>query len=680
MAIDDQGNLILEEAVPDPVAQAPVSGAADPAANLVPIVLTPEQITEWRERITGSREQRQRLESKWDILMKEYLPVVSEGAEDVRAGIHFRNVHSKKSKLFFREPDLILTAEGPLKDLVIDPVSGFGFSAEDAVNIKQAVLNKKLGRKGVNARRVVGECVFDILAWTGLGCTKLGYRNTVKNVEEPVMGPDPNFIPPMDGSMLGLNTPQAPMVPQIDPITGQPKMQTIPVVIFEEWYWSRFSTKKLLLPDELHSCDFDRESPWIGMEAFLPEATARATYNIAPEVELITAAQEDDRVYSHTESKGVAPKKLVHIVEIWYKASIYDPNEKHPQAIRQLVLIEGVADKVFVHRPSPDQTFDELGKLTPDSMVGFPIHIFTNRDLADTPWVWADNAFTNSSVKHINTHRRQSVQLRDANIPKFLYDTGAFTPEEIGRIKGGKVGDWVEVQDGRLAQGADKIIAPVIKSESSRDDWRTADVLKKDVEETLGIGGSNAGSVEDTVRTATEISTSASALADRLQDEQDRILDIYLEGVAKFDALLQRYADDEDYIEWVGKDGTKRLSKWNKHTIAGRWAYTAKPDSQLRVDVARDRAQTLALLKELAPFNGIMVNLKPLLRKVATQFSFDPNEFILPDPPPQLAPPQGGPQDGVPGSVPGAMPTGAMPNAPSPGAGTTEMIQTKERG
>ena len=670
MALDDTGSLTLD--VPDPAAQAPVTGASDSVANLVQIPLTSEQITEWRDRVSRSREQRQRLEAKWDILMKEYLPVVTEGAEDVRAGIHFRNVHSKKSKLFFREPDLILTGEGPLKDLVVDPVTGLGFSAEDAVAIKQAVLNKKLGRKGVNARRVVGECIFDIIAWAGLGCTKIGYRNVIKNVEEPIMGPDPNFVPPR-GSMLGLTSP--PMVPQIDPMTGQPMTRTVPVVIYEEWYWSRFSPKKLLIPDELHSCDFDREASWMGMEAFLPETTTRAAYNIPPEVELTTSAQEDDRVYSHAESKGIAPKKLVHIVELHYKASIYDPNEKHPQAIRQLVMIEGMNDRVFVHRPSPDQTFDDLGKLTPDSMIGFPIHIFTNRDLADTPWVWADNAFTNSSVKHINTHRRQSVQLRDANIPKFAYDTGAFTPEEIKRIKDGKVGDWIEVMDGRLAQGIDKIMAAIVKSEASRDDWRTAGVLKQDVEETLGIGGTNAGAVEDTVRTATEISTSASALADRLQDEQDRILDIYLEGVAKFDALLQRYADDEDYVEWVGQDGTKRLSKWNKQTIAGRWAYTAKPDSQLRIDVARDRAQTLALLKELAPFHGVMVNLKPLLRKVATQFSFDSNEFILPDPPPQLAPPQG---EG--GKVPGAAPTGALPNAPSPGAGTPEMVQNRERG
>ena len=667
MPLDDTGVLTP---IPDQAAQA--APTTLPAQGLTPIPLTPEQITEWRQRITESRDQRKLVEAKWDILMKEYLPVVTEGAEDVRAGTHFRNVHSKKSKLFIREPDLILTAEGPLKDQVTDPMTGIPLTAEDAVAVKQAVLNKKLGRKGINARRMVSECLFDVLAWAGIGCTKIGYHNVTKPVQEPRMVPDPAWVPPPPTGMLA-PTPQPPMVQATDPM-GQPIFDTIDVVIWEEWDWRRFSPKKLLLPAELRSCRFDEESSWIGSEMFLPTNKARAVFKIPPDVELKTAASDDDRVYQHDVSKPAKIKDLVHIVELFYKASIFDPSEPHPQAIRQLVLIEGDNERAYVHRPSPDQTFDEMGKLTPDSMVGFPIHIFTNRDVADSPWVPADNAFTNSSVKHINTHRRQSVQLRDANIPKFMYDVGAFTPEEVERLRKGKVGDWIEVQEGRLAQGSDKIMAPVVKSEASRDDWRVAQTLKQDAQETLGIGGTNAGATEDTVRTATEISTSASALADRLSEEQDRILDIFLAGVEKFDALIQRYADDADYVELVGKDGTRRLAAWNKKTIAGRWAYTAKPDSQLRIDAARDRAQTLALLKEMAPFNGVLLDIKPLLRKVATQFGFDPNEFILPDMP---VPPPGQPG---PGAVPGAAPTGALPNAPSPGAGTPEMIQNRERG
>lgn len=691
--------------MPDPNATATATLPADGAANpLVTCKLTEEEIGEWWARVNSSRDVRKNLESKWDLLLKEYLPTVTEGAMDVKAGIHFRNVHSKKAKLFYREPDLILTPDGPLKDNVTDPVTGMVFNSGDAATIKQEVLRKKLGRKGVNARRMVGECIFDILAWAGLGCSKIGYRNVTKMVPEPVMQPDPNFVPPPapQGSMLGLNTPQAPQVPVIDPLTGQPKVNQTPVVIFEEWYWVRFSPKKLLLPDDLHSSRFDQESPWIGMEFFMPEIMARAAFQIADDVEL-NQSTADDLVYKHVEQKaGATKKKMVHGIEIWYKASIFDKTEVHPQAIRQLVFIEGDKSKVYVHRPSPDQTFDELGNLTPDSMIGFPIHIFSNRDVADTPWVWADSAFTNSSVKQVNTHRQQSVKLRDANIGKFLYDTSAFTPDEVDRMKRGEVGEWIAVEAGRLNNGSEKIVAALIKNEPARSDWQTAEALKQDIQETLGIGGVNAGASEDTVRTATEIQTSASALAERLEDEQDRILDDYLLGVEKFDALLQRYATESDYVRWVGKDGVQRLQMWNQKTISGRWAYTCQPDSQLRIDVARNRAQKLQFLTVTAPYANTIVNVKPIVKSLAKDFGLDPNEVIMPDQPPPPMPGQPhvpGAAAGTPGA-PAASPTGSaappvsspgpagpphaatggLPNSPSPGAGTTQMQQGMERG
>lgn len=698
----DDGQIVPAlPTIPDQNAQAmpTVGGAA--GNELVTISLTPEQIKEWWEQIGNSRDVRKQLEAKWDLLFKEYLPTVSDGAQDVKAGLHFRNVHSKKSKLFFREPDLILSPDGPLKDVVSDPVTGMQFNATDAATVKQEVLRKKLGRKGVNVKRMVGECIFDILAWAGVGCSKIGYRNVVKQVQEPVMGPDPNFVPPAPNpaSMLNLNTPQAPMVPQVDPLTGQPKMQTTPVVIFEEWYWTRFSPKKLLLPAELRSSRFDQEAAWMGMEFFMPELTAKSTFQIPDNVELRASITDDDRVYQHVEAKsGNKPKKMVHGVELWVKASIFFKDQSHPQALVQIVLLENDKEKVYVCRPSPDQTFDDRGMLTEDSMIGFPFQIFTNRDVADTPWVWADSAFTNSSVKHVNTHRQQSVKLRDANIGKFLYDTSAFTTDEVDRMKRGQVGEWIGVEAGRLQNGSDKIVAALIKNEPARDDWRTVEALKQDIQETLGIGGTNAGATEDTVRTATEISTSAAALADRLEDEQDRIMDDYLVGVEKFDTLLQRYATEDDYVRWVGKDGQERMAKWNQKVISGKWAYTAIPDSQLRVDVTRNRAQKLQFLTVTAPYANTIVNVKPLIKSIARDFGIDPNEFILPDLPPPMpgVPGAAPPPSGVPGAPPAPPPgppagrpgttapphiaTGGQPNAPSPGVGTPQIQGKIERG
>ena len=657
--------------------------------NLVPIPLTAEQVGEWWTRIRESRQQTKRLSEKWDILMKAYLPEVKEGAEDLKAGIHFRNVHTKVPKLFFRSPDLIVTAEGPAKDVTVDPMTGIPVDNVDAAAIKAAVLRQKLGPKGANVKRVIGAAAFDIVAWAGIGCTKIGYKAVIKQIDLPVMQPDPNFQPiEQPGSVLGLGpTPEAPQVPVIGP-DGQPVFEPQPVTIFEDWYWDHFSPKRLLRPVELKSTMYDKDASWLGMEFDMPDSVARGTFNIPPEVELKTVATDDyefkhDDIYAGVKSKG-----MVHGVEVYYKTSIFDSaTQPHPLALRHLVLLECHQDRAYVHRDDPDQTFDELGQLTPDSRIGFPYQIFTNRDLTDSAVPWADNAFTNASVKHINTHRKQSVKLRDANIAKYLYDSGAFTTDELGRIQRGEVGEFIAVEAGKLSAGADKLIAPIVKNEASRDDWRTAQVLKQDVEETLGIGGVNAGSTEDTVRTATEISTSASALADRLEAEQDRILDDYIIGVAKFDSLLCRYATETSYVNWVGRDGMNRLQPWNRDIIAGRWSFTAKPNSQLRIDAVRDRAQTIELVEKLAPFAGIMVNIKPLLRKLALQFGEDPHELILPDMPvvPGMTPGAGPGTPGVPGGPPAPggssePPTGALPNAPTPGKGTPEMERKREVG
>lgn len=661
------------------VPTGPLVTQGDHGGALVQIQLTEEQVKEWWDEIEASRKLTDELAKKWDILMKEYLPVVTEGAEDIKAGIHFRNVHTKGPKLFLHNPELILEAGGPLKDEMVDPVTGIAVTAENAAAIFKSVLKKKLGRKGVNTKRMVGECIFDILAWAGIGCTKLGYKCTKKTIQEPRMVPDPTFVSPSPvyGSMLGISqTPQAPMVQATDPATGQPAFDPTQVIIYEEWYWKRFSPKKFLRPADLTSLRFDDEAAWLGMEFFMPEKVARSVLEIPDNVDLKTTSQGDDKVYQHNGEKSNQPAKLVHGVEIFYKASIKDPSEIHPQAIRQLILLEADRTRAFVHRPSPDQTFDELGQLTPDSLVGFPFQIFTNRDLADSPNPPADTAFTNSAVKHINTHRRQSVAMRDVAIGKWLYDASAFTPDEIKAIKSGQIGMFIAVQDGRLSQGPDKVIAEIRKGDSGRDDFRTAQMLKQDIEETLGIGGVNAGNTEDTVRTATEISTSASALAERIEDEQGRILDDYLSGVEKFAALIQRYATDTDYIKWEGKDGLQQLSAWNKQSIAGKWAFEAKPDSQLRIDVARDRAQNLELLDRLAPYAGL-INMKPVLKKVVTQFGHDAAEVVLPDMP--LSGMGVGP-GGVPPGPGGEPPTGALPNAPAPGAGTPEMERNKETG
>ena len=133
-----------------PPAGTDTSNLVTPAAegvNLTPIPLTPDQIGEWWGRIKESRQQNKRLGDKWDVLMKAYLPEVNAGAEDLKAGIHFRNVHTKIPKLFFRSPDLIITAEGPAKDVIIDPTTGVPIDNVSAAAIKAHVVASRRMRQ-----------------------------------------------------------------------------------------------------------------------------------------------------------------------------------------------------------------------------------------------------------------------------------------------------------------------------------------------------------------------------------------------------------------------------------------------------------------------------------------------------------------------------------------------------
>ena len=72
-------------------------------------------------------------------------------------------------------------------------------------------------------------------------------------------------------------------------------------------------------------------------------------------------------------------------VKLWYRASLRDPSVTHPLVIREMVLIDGM-DQPVVHKPLACQTIGPDGRLTPDSMIGYPLHPLALRDLTDSPY------------------------------------------------------------------------------------------------------------------------------------------------------------------------------------------------------------------------------------------------------------------------------------------------------
>jgi hypothetical protein len=293
-------------------------------------------------------------------------------------------------------------------------------------------------------------------------------------------------------------------------------------------------------------------------------------------------------------------------------------------------------------------------------MIGFPIHVITIRDLADSPFPPADSAFTNAQVKHLNTFRRQGVMRRDASIGKYLFDPSMLDDADVDKMKHGAVGEAIAVKPGAMAGGSEKIWGTTAQVHDAPDNWREQAAIKQELDETLGINSGSAGTPLDTVRSATEIAAFTSAGAGRQEKEQSRAIAAYLRGVRKLDALIQRYAPTEEYVNIVGEDGTRELVKWNKAIIYGKYSYDITPDTNLRVDAAQDRQQTLAYYNLVAkdPFT----NRKPILRRLARRFGFDPAQVVLPDQAVPMQPQHGGEAERVVQHQ--AEQSGGKPNAP----------------
>lgn len=620
---------------PQPEAPDPVSLRK----ALVTLPMTVDELGEWRERIRLSKEQVTLRESEWDTLWSAYLPTVRGGAEaeDLQYQGHFRNVHTKMGQLFVKSPEVRLTPKG--KGLEVQPqppVLGPDgmpqpqppLRAADGIAVRQALLNQYLGADQIDILSLIDECCLDMQAYSGISAVLVSYRSVSRTVQQPVMGPDPNFIPPpaMPGS-LGLNTPQPPQVPQADPLTGQPKMQPIQVPIHEEWTATRLHPKKVLLDERLKSCRHDKDSRWIGHTFFMTKRLAQRQYGLTDE-EVSTANATDDRTYQDPLGKANtgATSDLLEGQELWLKAEAFTDND-NPDAIIQLVLFECVKDAPVVYRLSLDQTFDDQGALTEDSLEGFPLFIGSLRPTLDSPYPKSDSAFTNGDVKHLTTHRRQTVATRDAALGHFFYDTSVLDEQDLNNLKNAPVGSFVGLKPGSLQGGADKVMINTAQAHMTPDDWRTAAMLKADMDETLGISAPQSGGQMDTVRSATEINTMNQGAVGRSAKEQARVVAFFLQIVRAVDTLLCRYATGNRWVTVEGPTGAKKLQVWNKQIGAGKYAYDIKPDSQLGMDAARDRQQKTAGYNVMAA--DPLFNRGPALREICADFGWDPAECVL---------------------------------------------------
>lgn len=564
----------------------------DPIDAVDLLALTPEQVAVWWKRVERSEQASKTLKESWQAHLDCYEGKSLESTpkrDTVIVPKDFANVNQKAAQLFFRTPDVQLTAELP--------------GLEDAVTVFQAALNKKLGPKGADVKRAMDKMIFDALCPAGMGCCKIGY--------DVVLG-DP-----------------IPMRIGLDPITRQPIEVDAPNILHEEWFVKRFSPMKLIIPAGFKDNTFD-DAPWIGMRFTEPLLTAKARYGLPDDFQ--QTVSKDTHVFYKDTRDPHSSDDLVEGVEVWYKAACFDATTVHPLKMRKLVLIDGLTDRAAVHEDSKYQRWTPTGQLEPVSLLGFPIVVLTLRDLSDSAYQPSDCAITRPLVNELTKFRSQMIRQRDANPSIRWYDRNRVDVDTVEKFIAGDIGSLLGIDgDGNTAFGE------IAKSTYPRENYTAQDYTDRDVSEAWAMGANQRGLQETKSRTATEVQTQQGNADVRLDAERNRVLATHLEIVTKFASLLQLFADKQDYVQLEGPQGEQRLAAWDKTTIAGSFAFSAKPDSAIRVDAAQDRRQILEMFNYIAksPF----VNQAELASVVVRKYNLDPSKILTQPQPPGPPPP-----------------------------------------
>ncbi len=553
--------------------------------------------TYWQSEISESEKRRKKYLPLWrkniDRYRGELPPLTGIGkSEVISVNVDFYNTEQKKPQLFFQTPAIQVS---PRQD-----------GLEEAAVVAQHLLNEYLGPHEIDAKRLVEEVLFDVLCPAGFGATKIGYEDRKAQKSAPV------------------NDPQTGQ-PVIDPKTGQPAMQMVPTVIWQHYYWEHIPPEKLLLPATFLGTRYE-DAPWLGFEFSedLDTMAQRGGYRDS----LSDGGGTDDQTLAPASDKEFL-RSGARGYEIWYKASLYDPTVQSPQQYRRLVLVKRTRQRtsVIVHENSPVQQFDPQTGAYVSGMLGNPIHILTTRAVTDTAYPPSDCTISRPQVDELSLGRSQMVIQRRRNLPLRWFLQSGMSRQQIDKIVAGEIQGLIG-----LDAPAEGLLGQIAPAQFPRENFTFNDYIQQDVDRYWAMSGPQSGVHENTTKTATELSLMKSATDTRMAAERERVLSWFVKGVEKLFALFQLFADESQVIAIVGENGDQQLKTWNKQTIQGRYAFSVKPDSSVRIDAAEERDFYLRAYNLLA--NDPNINRAELVKGLAARLGLDPAKVLQQPPPP----------------------------------------------
>ena len=581
--------------VPAVVTQPPpVMEPVEPTGPIIKIELPEGKLEFFQKEIERARQVREDRIAEWQVKhnLERYQPAKKD-AEGVNVGVDFRDVERKLADLFFGEAQI---------SVIADPEE----AQPRAALLHQELLNGLISDQKMDAKATADKAILDCLVALQPAFCKFGYIPTTVDVP--------------------------------DPLTGQP----VPIVVHETLFFSRISGAAGLLPADFKDTDYDK-SPWVGYDWKMSTSQATREFGLPEDW---TPPSGGARVTTFTdEPTGKNPPGSSDPqcagVTLYYSAHLFDESVRHPDLIRELVLIDGWEGPVK-HEDLACQTLDKTtGRLTPDSCIGFPLHLLALRDLPDSAHVPADSSQTGPLTTEINDYMTQTKGQKDSNRLILLADitkidlTALEGIKEIEAKLGFKV---IPVTEGALSTGMQTAMAQVPSLTLGRETYVGLDRFERFRDQILGISPNTAGATTQTRRSATETADVARNVGARFEKERKRIIKWWLQGIRnKLSPMAIKYGN-RLALEILGP---KKGAEWNAFREAGQlgpFTFTVSIDTGRYQDVEDTRRQILQVFNLLAksPF----ANQQFFVAKICEAFGWDVSQAMTQPQPPKPEPPK----------------------------------------
>lgn len=577
-----------------------------------PLAWDKKKAAEWKGRIDRAQARKKDIAVWWDAAMKEYAPRFDEQPDTYRLRVRtnrpFSIVERKIGDLFYQRPDVSVAPSPLLEELA---VTNPAFSALPTVH--SHILNEKLGLDGVDAVGLMSTALFD-KELCGAGWTDMGYESYTKPMPQTVTDPDtPGPIDPMTG--------------QPTVIPGAERIEVVDVPVKSNCYWENVSPKAVLIPTECRGTDYDKQAAWLGLRFTISLNEAKRKWGAKiPENFKPSGPKQGEDYFDH--GGNASPSGTTDLcagTRIWYKSSLFRDDIIHPDHLTLLIFLDGIKDPVD-EKDSPHQEFDAQGRLTPDSLIGFPLHPIVVRKLTDSPYIMSDVGVIMPQTQEMDVFREQCVEQRRINLTRFAHNTDEITNDELKAAmnapQGGSIGLPAKAfSSGRLPLRPFEI-API-----PPDDWAFNATQENDLSQTMGIDATAQGVAAGGSETATKTGVLQNNRNVRAGKEANTVAACYIKGVTKFSTLIQRYLTPEDAAAIVGQQRAMLWDAWRKE-IPTRLAFTMLPDSQLRNDTPLDRKQFMDTMTYAA--NDPNINRRYMWQEYFRKCHIDETRALLP--------------------------------------------------